>query len=107
MKKSTAPKHLSIEARQWWGKLTREYCIDDDGGLLLLQTAFEAFDRMRACQEAIERDGEMIKDRFEQLKPHPLLPTERDTRAQMLTALKQLNLDLEPLKAGPGRPGGT
>ena len=107
MKKSPAPKHLTPEAREWWQKLTREYQIDDDAGLLLLQTSMEAFDRMRACQACIARDGEMITDRFEQRKCHPLLSTERDTRAQMMAALKQLNLDVEPLKPGPGRPSGS
>lgn len=83
-----------------------EYQIDDQAGLLLLQTALEAFDRMKAAQERINADGEAVTDRFGQIKPHPLLPAERDARAQMLAALKQLNLDLEPLRDRPGRPGG-
>jgi hypothetical protein len=45
-------------------------------------------------------------DRFGQMKSHPLLPVERDSRAQYLAALKQLCLDVAPLHAGPGRPGG-
>jgi phage terminase small subunit len=84
-----------------------EYSIEDDAGKLLLQTALESFDRMRNCQAAIRRDGEMVKDRFEQMKPHPLLAAERDARSQMLAALKQLNLDIEPLRDRPGRPGGS
>lgn len=87
--------------------MVQEFGIEDDAGLLLLQTAIEAFERMRGCQSAIKRDGEMIKDRFEQLKPHPLLPTERDARSQMLAALKALNLDVEPLRDKAGRPPGT
>lgn len=105
MKKSSAPKHLSPEASVWWSKLTAEFFIGDDAGKLLLQTALESFDRMRGCQSAIARDGELVKDRFEQLKAHPLLGAERDARSQMLAALKSLNLDLEPLKE-IGRPGG-
>ena len=107
MKKSTAPKHLSTEARSWWDRLLAEYGISDDGGRLLLQTALESFDRMRGCQDAVTNDGVQVKDRFGQLKPHPLLATERDARAQMLAALKALNLDVEPLRDGPGRPGGV
>nr|WP_016856006.1 hypothetical protein [Halomonas smyrnensis] len=104
--KNSAPEHLSDEARAWWGKLADEYGIDDEAGLLLLQTALEAFDRMRQCQAAIARDGVSIVDRFEQIKPHPLLNGERDSRSQMLAALKAMNLDLEPLRDGPGRPPG-
>jgi P27 family predicted phage terminase small subunit len=100
------PDHLSDEAASWWQRLTAEYSLDDDAGRLLLQTGLEAFDRMRNCQAAIARDGEQVKDRFEQLKPHPLLAIERDSRAAMLAALKALNLDLEPLRDRPGRPAG-
>jgi P27 family predicted phage terminase small subunit len=110
LKKSTAtgpPEGLSTEAQRWWQRITTEYGIEDDAGLLLLQTALESFDRMRNCQAAIARDGELVRDRFDQMKPHPLLPAERDARGQMLTAMKNLNLDLEPLRDGPGRPPGT
>jgi len=104
--KPKAPKNLSTEAKRWWRKIQDEYAIDDEAGLLLLQTALESFDRMRACQRTIEAEGQTVLDRFEQAKAHPLLAAERDARSQMLQALKQLNLDIEPLRDGPGRPGG-
>ncbi|RLA18790.1 MAG: hypothetical protein DRQ56_06760 [Gammaproteobacteria bacterium] len=103
--KKKQPEHLSKEAGEWWQKLVAEYDINDDGGRLLLMSAMESFDRLRSCQEAIARDGELVKDRFEQLKPHPLLPAETAARAQMLAALKALNLDVEPLRDRPGNPG--
>lgn len=62
--------------------------------------------RLRLAQEAIQRDGMTILDRFGQRKAHPLLPAERDARSQMLAALKALNLDVEPLHDRPGRPAG-
>jgi P27 family predicted phage terminase small subunit len=102
----TAPKELSTEARSWWRRLVSEYSIDDDAGLLLLQTAMESFERMRLAQAAIKRDGVTVLDRFGQRKAHPLLPAERDARAQMLAALKALNLDVEPIHDRPGRPAG-
>lgn len=83
-----------------------EYEILDEAGLLILQTAFESFDTMRRAQEIIAREGMQLPDRFAQMKAHPLLTVERDARAQLLGALKQLNLDIEPLRDGPGRPGG-
>jgi P27 family predicted phage terminase small subunit len=100
------PKGLSTAAKAWWKRLASEYGIDDDAGLLLLQTGLEAFDRMRGAQEAIQRDGMTVLDRFGQRKAHPLLPAERDARAQMLAALRALNLDVEPLHDRPGRPAG-
>lgn len=102
-----APTHLSKDGKGWFKKIATEYAIDDDAGLLLLQTAMESFDRMKAAAKRIDADGEAVEDRFGQIKPHPLLPAERDARAQMLSALKQLNLDIEPLRDAPGRPPGT
>lgn len=102
-----APDTLTPEAADWWHKLTADYGIDDQAGLLLLQTAMESFDRMRQCQAAITKDGPTVADRFGQLKAHPLATVERDSRNQMMAALKALNLDLEPLKDAPGRPPET
>jgi P27 family predicted phage terminase small subunit len=85
----------------------KDYDISDEGGLLLLQTGLEAFDRMRQCQEIIKRDGPMVLDKWGQRKSHPLLPAERDARSQMLAALKALHLDVEPLHERPGRPTGS
>jgi P27 family predicted phage terminase small subunit len=100
------PRHLSQEARKFWRKIADEYAIDDDAGMLVLTTAFEAHDRMREAQRKIAEDGTTVMDRFGQVKAHPLLPVERDARAQFLAALRQLNLDLEPLQDRPGRPPG-
>lgn len=101
-----APSHLSDDAKRIWRDLQKEYAIVDAAGLLILQTACEAHDRMKAAAADIANDGQMVADRFGQMKPHSLLPVERDARAAMLAALKQLNLDLEPLRDGPGRPAG-
>jgi P27 family predicted phage terminase small subunit len=100
------PKRLSAEARKSWQKVVDEYQIVDDTGLIILTTAFEAFDRMRSAQEQIKLEGMTSTDRFGQVKAHPLLTVERDARAQFLAALKALNLDVEPLADRPGRPDG-
>jgi len=96
-----APAHLSNAAKTWWRRIVREYAVDDQAGCLLLQTALEAFDRMKGAQAQITTEGATVRDRFGQTKPHPLLTVERDARAQMLMALKQLNLDVEPEGDGP------
>lgn len=100
------PAALSAEARAWWRKLTEEYSIRDEGGLLLLGSALEAFDRMRAAQKLIKEQGATFLDRFQQPRLNPACTIERDSRAGMLAALKQLNLDLEPV-GKPGRPSGS
>lgn len=102
----TAPKDLSPEARGLWESIRSEYDVRDPGGLLILGSACEAFDRMRQAQRKLKREGLTTRDRFGQAKAHPATTIERDSRAAMLSALKQLNLDLEPLEQRPGRPAG-
>jgi P27 family predicted phage terminase small subunit len=97
---------LSPEARGLWESIRSEYDVGDPGGLLILQSACEAFDRMRQAQRRLRREGLTVTDRFGQRKANPLTLIERDSRSAMLAALKQLNLDLEPLEQRPGRPAG-
>lgn len=104
--KPKKPKHLSKEGQSLWDKLLNEYSIEDEAGLLILQTAIEAFDRMREAQSIIKTEGLTVLDRFDQKKAHPLTTVERDSRSAMMQALKSLNLDLEPLQDRPGRPSG-
>jgi len=106
MKKIRCPKHLSAEAKQIWKEILKEYDIQDSAGLRILRVSLESFDRAQAAREEIDRDGMTTLDKFNQLKPHPLLPIERDSRAAFLAGLRALNLDLEPLRDGRGRPGG-
>lgn len=100
------PKNLGREATKLWRKIQGEYGITDEAGLLILATACEAFDRMRLSQEILSKEGMTVADRFGQPKAHPMTTVERDSRAAMLAALKQLNLDLEPLRDNRGRPPG-
>lgn len=101
-----APKHLSVESKKIWKEILDEYSIEDAAGLRILRVALESFDRAQSAREAIDKDGMTVKDKAGQTKPHPLLPIERDSRAAFLSGLKSLNLDLEPLRDRPGRPGG-
>jgi P27 family predicted phage terminase small subunit len=101
-----APKHLSKEAKRIWRDIVAEYAIDDVAGLKILRVALEALDRAQAAREIIDRDGMTLTDKFGQTKSHPLLANERDSRAAFLAGVKALNLDIEPLHPGPGRPSG-
>lgn len=86
---------LSTEAQKWHDKIKSEYQIGDKPGLLLLQTAFEAFDEMRKAQN--EMNGSPVyTDRFGQPQEHPAAKVVRASRGQMLGAIRQL--DLEPLE---------
>jgi hypothetical protein len=54
---------------------------------------------MTQAQEIISREGITCADRFGQFKVHPAVLIERDSRAAVLAALKQLKLVVdEPVK---------
>ena len=99
------PAHLSQEARKIFKDLCADYCIKDAAGLRILRVTCEAFDRAQEARATIDKDGITVIDKAGQIKPHPLLPIERDARAAFLAGLKALHLDLEPIK-GIGRPPG-
>jgi len=103
---SRPPKHLGEAGANLWRGLVSEYGIADAGGLKLVETACTCADRLAAAQDALARDGVFITDRYGQPKLHPAAGLEKDARAGLLAALKGLNLDLEPLRDGPGRPAG-
>ena len=107
--KTTPPRHLSPAARAWFAELQREYGIDDAGGRALLAIAADAWDRARDAREQIAKEGAIVRDRFGQPVPHPAVRVEQGARGQLLQALKQLHLDVEPLKAmgRPPRPVGV
>jgi phage terminase small subunit len=101
------PGHLSQESKRFWTELLVGWPdIADPAGRLILQAALENRDTEQAARKQITRDGLTVVDKAGQLKSHPLLVVARDARAAFLAGLKQLNLDVEPLRPGPGRPPG-
>jgi P27 family predicted phage terminase small subunit len=96
MKKSKPkpPETLSDEAAGWWKRIIETFEVDDPAGYLLLGTALEAFDDLRAAQAILEKDGPIIQDRWGQKRQHPATLVLRDSRNLMLRSLKALNLDI-------------
>lgn len=104
--KTKAPAHLGKHGKALWEGIVRDYAIDDSAGLTLLSTACECLDRMKEAQALVKKHGAVFEDRYGGLKSNPANKIELDSRNGMLAALRALNLDLEPLRDGPGRPGG-
>jgi len=67
--------------------------------------ACEALSRLRQAQAILKQEGLTIRDPRGQPKAHPAVKIEFDCRAQFLTAIKAMNLDIEPLR-DLGRPAG-
>ena len=74
------PAHLQDAEKALWAELTGSHEFDDPASLALLRTALESHQRARRCREAIDKDGEAVRDRWGQVKGHPLLAAERDAR---------------------------
>jgi hypothetical protein len=77
-----------------WTAIVRENFFDGEAALSILRSALEAHQRARTCREAVDRDGAIYRDRFDQPKPHPLIAAERDARAAFIAGMRALNLDL-------------
>jgi len=90
--KHTAPAHLSAAAKKLWARLTADFHLDDAAGMLLLQSACEAFDRLQEARRLIDKEGAIVRDRWGQAKSHPACGIERDARGQMHGALRLLKL---------------
>ena len=101
----TPPAGLSEPAATWWEATRAEYSIDDAAGLALLNQAAQALDRADAARTLLEAEGLVVRDRFDQPKPHPASVIVRDAEASFRSALRDLRLDVEPSRP-PGRPAG-
>lgn len=100
----SVPDHLRDAGRAFYSSVAHEYRIADAAGVALLVTAAECMDRMRAAQASITEHGELVIDRYGAPKLNPACSLEKDARSGFLAAMRALNLDLEPLRDGPGRP---
>lgn len=99
------PKGLRTDAVTFWRDIQREYGIEDHGGLRILEQASRAYARALEAEAILRKDGIVIRDRWEQPRPHPAVAAERDARAQVTAALRALDLDVDPPQK-VGRPGG-
>ena len=95
------PAGLTDAAKSWWKRIVAEFAVDDEAGLLLLEQALRAFDRMNEAAQLIATHGVATPDRWGQLRVTPACAVERDSRAAMLAALRELNLSVEPCGRSP------
>lgn len=104
MKLPRPPKHLSAEAKRIWRQVVAGWELDE-GALLVLRQALEAFDRLNQARELIDHEGIVVTDPSGRRRAHPALAVEKEARLALLRAWRQLGLDVEP--PGPiGRPAG-
>lgn len=96
---------LSKPVLEFGRRILAEYCVDNDvAAETILKQALECLETIRRAQAQVDKDGLTVLGDRGQIKAHPLLATIRDARSQFLASLRLLNLDVEPLRDGPGRP---
>ena len=88
------PSHLKRNTRSWIHGLMREYELEDHH-IRLLILAGEAWDRCCQAREQIEREGLTVKDRFDQVRAHPAVAIERDSRIAFARMLRETGLEIE------------
>jgi hypothetical protein len=102
---SEPPGKLGDVGLSLWRDIVSSYEFADRGSYETLFQACAAADRAAKLRDIIDQDGEVIGGRMG-LKDHPALKHEIANRSFVVRTLARLGLDLEPLRAGPGRPAG-
>jgi hypothetical protein len=87
-------------------RIRMDYDITDAPGELVLSVLHQALTRALAARAVLDRDGPTTRDARNRPRPHPAASVERDMLRLALSALRALNLDIEPPRPGPGRPPG-
>lgn len=97
------PPHLSPESKAWFCETAGQYDLESHH-LKILVAACEAWDRMNESRQLIAKDGLTVRNRFGELKPHPAVSVERDSRIAFLRCLRELCFDVDyPEESRPSR----
>lgn len=88
------PAHLSPRSGAFWRHLTGTFVLEPHH-LELLRLACEHIDRGEQAREAVAREGLTIRDRWQQIRPHPGIAIERNAALVVGRLVRQLGLDQE------------
>src|SRR4051794_1147566 len=96
----TPPRKLGEAGLSLWRRVVSSYDIADEGGREILCNACQALDRAQECAAAIANDGAVVRSKTGVLREHPLLRCEAANRAACVRFVRNLGLDVEPLRVG-------
>jgi hypothetical protein len=99
------PGKLGAVGMSLWNDITGAYEFSDRASYETLYQACVSADRASSLRDLIDEDGEVIRTKLG-LRDHPGLKHEIAARSFVVRTLARLGLDLEPVRAGPGRPPG-
>ena len=93
--RKTPPTKLKAAGKAYWRLVHAGFELDDTDETLLV-LASEMLDRADGARQAIEKDGLTMTDRFDQVKPHPLIEVERQSLLAFVRIRRELGLDVDP-----------
>jgi P27 family predicted phage terminase small subunit len=93
--RSKPPAHLKAATKRWWRSVVEEYALEPHH-VRLLTLAAEAWDRCEQAREALSADGLTFRDDRGNIRPHPLIAMEKDSRTAFARLIRELDLDVEP-----------
>jgi len=100
------PEGLNDRARAFWTAVQAFWIIDDAVGHELLARCCETITRLDEVRAVLADDGLTIRTRFDELRAHPLLATERDARLAIARLCRELRISEPPANERPPRLGG-
>jgi phage terminase small subunit len=86
------PSDLSAAAQEFWRQVMGAFELERHH-VVTLNLALHAWDRAEEARMIVDRDGMTVRDRFAQLRPHPMLAVERDARGQYARLMREVDLD--------------
>lgn len=90
------PPHLSERSAAFWRAVTAVYVVDDAPSLELLRRACEASDRADEARAVLDRDGLVVTTRLGEVRAHPCVAIERDSRNAVRQLLRELRVTDPP-----------
>jgi len=99
------PLGLSEAARAWWLATVQTYELAPHYVRTLSEAAC-AWDRCQQARALVNQQGLVVRYPSGQLRPHPAVAIEHNSRMAYLRAMRHLDLETAPLRKSYPRGGG-
>lgn len=102
---NSPPQHLSKPSQTLYSRIATDYGLwGDDAAEAILRLCCESMDRCENARQQVEREGATVTDRFGQVRVHPAVQIERDSRLAAVRCLRELGLSPDPAAPNNFRP---
>jgi P27 family predicted phage terminase small subunit len=103
-RKPRAPDHLQAATKAWFSAVLRDYLLEPHH-VRLLQLAGESWDRCQQARQALASGGITTIDDRGNIRAHPAVQIEKDSRIAFARIIRELDLDVEaPVSSRVGPP---